>query len=734
MTLSGKAFFTILITFYSINSSFSQGFNSVFSTDGSTVIAVGNNGNLFRSINGGITYGSDNLSSTHLNSIYGIGSKWIIAGNSGSIYISTDGGNNFSLTTIGGNNFYSVYFADANTGWVGGYNGTIYRTTNGGANWSLQSTPTSQNILSIKFKNVSSGAASCDGGAILLYNGSSWQQLTSPTAFPLLSVDIKQNTIIATGSEGFIIKSTNLGINWTTIDYKILTKSEVRGVSMIDTNTFYTCGGGGFIRKSTDGGNTFSYQPNPMMANLVNIFFYNSLSGWAVSSLNNAILRTTDGGTSWNFQQGVSVSYSWSQKQAHTGNIGNGFCLHPKNKNGIFIMMGSDLYRSLDKGETWTQIGTCSIGGTAHTFFVNAVDTNIMLCSKGTSGGYICKSTNYGLNWFSVLGPINLTSYGMPLETDPNNPNTVYLGPDNQAMRKSTDYGNTWTVLSGGEPGGTFRSPCDITIQFENPGFIFVGDGTTGSGSGKFWKSTNDGMNWTLINTVSGSEIPMISNSSIDLNLIYHTTWSSGGFWKSTNMGSAFLQLSGPSTNLWATDIAKDDPTAVAYGAYSTAVYHSTNSGNTFTTTNTPSSPEAGMLFYDKSTLISQKGGGVYKLNISYQVLTPLTNISSIVPADFSLMQNYPNPFNPVTKIKFDIRPPLHPLLSKEGKSRFIGTEVVLIIYNTLGQKVATLINEELKPGTYEVEFDGTNYPSGVYFYQLTTENYTETKKFILIK
>ncbi|MGA2667908.1 MAG: T9SS type A sorting domain-containing protein [Ignavibacteria bacterium] len=102
--------------------------------------------------------------------------------------------------------------------------------------------------------------------------------------------------------------------------------------------------------------------------------------------------------------------------------------------------------------------------------------------------------------------------------------------------------------------------------------------------------------------------------------------------------------------------------------------------------------------------------------------------ISSSVPRSFELYQNYPNPFNPSTKIKFEIRPPLSPLLAKEG------TGVVLKIYDILGREVTTLINEQLKPGAYEVEFDGTNYPSGVYFYKLTAGEFTETKRMVLIK
>jgi hypothetical protein len=94
----------------------------------------------------------------------------------------------------------------------------------------------------------------------------------------------------------------------------------------------------------------------------------------------------------------------------------------------------------------------------------------------------------------------------------------------------------------------------------------------------------------------------------------------------------------------------------------------------------------------------------------------------------FSLSQNYPNPFNPSTKIKFSIPP------SPSKMERGLGGEVKLIIYDLLGCEVATLVNESLKPGTYEVEWDASAFSSGVYFYKLTSGNYSNTKKLVLLK
>lgn len=104
-----------------------------------------------------------------------------------------------------------------------------------------------------------------------------------------------------------------------------------------------------------------------------------------------------------------------------------------------------------------------------------------------------------------------------------------------------------------------------------------------------------------------------------------------------------------------------------------------------------------------------------------------IQNISTEVPASYSLGQNYPNPFNPTTNIRFSI-----PSLSFPNVS--IGNPVVLKVYDIMGREVQTLVNEVLQPGTYETTFDGSTLPSGVYFYKLTTEGFTDTKKLTLIK
>jgi hypothetical protein len=105
-------------------------------------------------------------------------------------------------------------------------------------------------------------------------------------------------------------------------------------------------------------------------------------------------------------------------------------------------------------------------------------------------------------------------------------------------------------------------------------------------------------------------------------------------------------------------------------------------------------------------------------------MISGLTTINSEIPIEFNLFQNYPNPFNPATNIKFQ--------LPKSGMAK-------LVVYDLPGKEIQTLVNQQLSPGTYEVDFEGSNLPSGVYFYELNAvgfdgREFSQMKKMILMK
>ncbi len=109
-------------------------------------------------------------------------------------------------------------------------------------------------------------------------------------------------------------------------------------------------------------------------------------------------------------------------------------------------------------------------------------------------------------------------------------------------------------------------------------------------------------------------------------------------------------------------------------------------------------------------------------LNVKLRPITTGLSGNSEIPEEFMLFQNYPNPFNPSTKIKFLV----------PGTSS--AAQTFLAVYDILGREVAVLVNEQLQPGTYEVNFEGSNFPSGVYFYKISTGKFTDSKSMVILK
>ncbi len=146
-------------------------------------------------------------------------------------------------------------------------------------------------------------------------------------------------------------------------------------------------------------------------------------------------------------------------------------------------------------------------------------------------------------------------------------------------------------------------------------------------------------------------------------------------------------------------------------------------------TLNTPGSLFACSISNDGTSLIAGgkavharpfgSGGLLYNVSIDTTLYPTSINNETENIGEFKLEQNYPNPFNPRTRIEFQV-----------SSFKF----VKLKVFDILGKEVATLVNEKLSAGTYSVNWNAAEYPSGVYFYKLITDGYSETKRMLLLK
>jgi len=710
----------VVLTFLFTSNIFSQGFNSIHTPDGINIIAVGDGGKIYRSSNAGNTWASYTYNSDNLRSVYSFNNDVWIGGSNGNVYKTTKTNSIITAYNVGASfNINSVYFVNSNLGFVCGDGGLIYKTVNGGLNWTASYLGVAPyDLNSISFLDENKGVAVSKIGFIFTTtnSGSLWTPTSGITTKNLLDVKYFADGIIAVGEYGTILTKENSG-SWTSIATR--TDSDIRGVTGSALNYARVCGGGGFIRSNLNGrSNFFNFEINPMQANLVDIFYYNETNGFAVSSLNYAIMRTTNAGVSWELPSGTTKTTTWNIKLSSSSGIGNNLCKHPRDRNSAFVAYGGRVFVSRNRGDNWTQIatmtGTGITGGRAHSFYVSPLDTNIMMAAiDGVTPDKVIRSTDHGVTWTIILSD-NFSSYGQPLEMDQNDPNKYYFVPDGGGFWRSTNGGLSFTEVST----FPFSSPCDIIVMHDSSNVLFLGE----SSPSRVYKSSDSGYNWSLVLTSSGSEIPSMANSVFDRSLGYATTFSSL-LWKTTNYGDSWANIYSQGSSNWGSDICHEDPTLYLNGSYGGSIgYLTLNSGASFTTSLISGGGSgAGIMVPERGYLLAQQTSGLLKMNINYSVITTVNEniISTITPLSYELYQNYPNPFNPATNIKF--------ALPNSGN-------VSLKVYDRLGKEVNTLAEGFRSAGIYEIDFDATALTSGVYFYKLVTNDVSFTRKMMLVK
>ncbi|MEN8194559.1 MAG: endonuclease/exonuclease/phosphatase family protein, partial [Bacteroidota bacterium] len=188
-----------------------------------------------------------------------------------------------------------------------------------------------------------------------------------------------------------------------------------------------------------------------------------------------------------------------------------------------------------------------------------------------------------------------------------------------------------------------------------------------------------------------------------------------------------------PSTFTWYNKRSDFAPGRLDYIVYTNSVIEHQNGFVLFTNELPQDSLDKYNLLYDDATRASDHLPVVADFN--FGPIVSVNQVDNEKPNNFVLLQNYPNPFNPSTTIKYKI-PSVERDLSRSNKSelKFALQNVSLKIYDILGREVAILVNKQQLPGNYEVKFDGRNLASGVYYYQLKTDSFIQSRKMILMK
>jgi len=331
---------------------------------------------------------------------------------------------------------------------------------------------------------------------------------------------------------------------------------------------------------------------------------------------------------------------------------------------------GTDLglFRSDDHGGSW---GRADSGITDKAVKALAINrSNVLFAGNenlSTRTGKILRSTDGGVNWEE-------------LKTVPNGGDELAVSRAGTILAaaggieyRSTDDGNTWNEIVG-------INSAVLCFACDSSGNIFAGG--TGYAYGNLWKSSDEGLTWSITSNGLPSEIGSIcvaSDGQMFVGIV-----NGGGVFRSTDHAGSWIEIN------------------------------------------------AGLGDKRITGLAISKVGYLFAATMSgiWQTVSPVTSLSETprsVPNGFNLAQNYPNPFNPTTKIQFTI----------------VDRQLTIVnVYDLVGREVATLVNEVKEPGTYTVQFDGKDLASGVYFYRLQarptdggqTGDFVQTRRLVLLK
>ena len=257
--------------------------------------AVGTNGLVMKSIDGGTTWASSNPVVPTLNGVHFVNDNLGFAvGVNGAVARTLNGGDNWSTTNPTTRTLNDVFFVDANHGWVVGNSGAALRTIDGGTIWTASS-PTALALYGVYFVDQNTGWAVGAGVTLRTTNGGVNWTATSPTTATLKGVYFVDSTKgWAVGSSGTVIKTIDGGVVWTSSKPTSVALNSVRFVS---ANTGFAVGGAGVVLKTANGGTDWTEQ-RPVASELNAVFFIDGIDGWAVG-VSGVLLKTTNGGTDW---------------------------------------------------------------------------------------------------------------------------------------------------------------------------------------------------------------------------------------------------------------------------------------------------------------------------------------------------------------------------------------------------------------------------------------------------
>jgi len=681
-----------------------------------------------------------------------------------------------------GQDIYSIFFIDTNYGWAVGWNGKIVATTNGGANWTQQTSGITAVLYDVFFISQAVGWIAGDGGKLLktTNGGGNWVQLPAFTNLSLLSVIfVDQNTGWVCGDQGKVFTTTNGGTNWTAQSTGLSMNEALFSIHFVNSQTGWATGGS-FVNnscvvlKTTNGGANWTRQNVPTSSFIRTSSFVGELVGYSVC-YDGTIIKTTNGGTNWNLTSSPTTDWLYAGFfiDENTGWIGTGY---------------GGIYKTTNGGNSWTQQ---SSGSTSRINSLHFISPSTGWA--GCDGGKILKHYVL-LSSINLLSP-NGKEMWQPGSNRTISWGSSYVA--NVTIDYSTNSGNTWIKIIDSYPASSnpynwnvpntpsaacviricdsgnlsIKDLSDSVFTILNPAYgdVDLNSNVQAYDASVILKYLTDII--TLNNeqkynaNVSGDTTISALDASLILRYVTGLTDTLPDLFNKPAFGSITfngymslpedeilipLKLISGNNILSFEGVIRYNDDQLIYkgiewcGCAESFVKQVNRSQNIlrfacFTTNEVPSA--SGTIAYLKFKIIRRdNAGGIFLQQIRINEESIKNEVDSLhlfptsvgneeIPGSGCLLeQNYPNPFNPFTTIKYSIQKAM-----VTGSATLIQS-VSLKVYDTIGNEVANLVAENQPAGDYEVKFNGSALPSGVYFYKLQVNEFSITKKLLLTK
>ena len=647
------------------------------------------------------------------------------------VYASTDEGSSWFALNNGIETEEITAITSINdTLLIGTYDFGVYHSTDGGQTWLPSSNYSGDNVATIVVKDQYVFAGTSQGLFRSSDGGVTWEDISFLPYYESVTVMCTTGDKLIATDFSDTYASTDNGENWNiipSVGYQIF--------SLYARGDTVFAGGQNEIYRSVDGGNTFILIEIPFNFDIVNIYSMTFLGqNLFMGTSYDGVYKSTDNGAFWesanegmgpkdvraltvtqssylvagSYYAGVykstDIGLNWNKSV--TGFPAGAAILSMFNSDrGILAGTRDGLYSTDDNGTSWEKL--TGENDTINYGEVRGIATRgleIYAAITYQFNGIVYKSTDFGVTWKrSGNGFASDISFMSGIAVSGNN---ILAGSDH-GLYYSTDDGNTWLLSNQTE--GFFEQ-----IAY-TPGYLYA-EGSYGVG---IYRSTDDGITWAPVFTPPSTYLTGITALG---NSAYTGVFEGGTFYSDDNGNNWYFTVLPSGLPVYTIEIIPAVPGMVLAGTghepdYIYASFNNTHDFYPYSEGLDVNAVTEVLTSNDIYSFAGTNHNGVWRRTLPG--VTAVSNNGSKKPDQFSLGQNYPNPFNPTTTIEYSI--------PESGN-------VKLQVYNSLGEEVATLVNNYKEAGNYKVNFNAGKLSGGIYYYRMSTGNYSSVKKMILLK